>query len=329
MTLVSTGGSRATRASQRARLLQTGLRLTFRPVGALVPANQVGVAAIRLAFVAACYGGLHPRLPATPVDTEGGAGTVRGEWVGEVPGAGQPILLYLHGSGYVGCSPGTHRGLVSELSRRLDRPAFVVRYRRAPEHRFPAAHLDVLAAYLWLLERGHDASDIVVAGDSAGGHLALALLGELRRLRVAMPAAVVGFSPLVDPTFERFGRPERDPKDGFFKRATARRILALYSHGADPQDPRLDVLQVAGADLPPILLQVGEHEHLRHQAEAFAAAQVAAGGRCEVQVWDGLFHVFQMVRPLPEAGEALREVERFVERAVRRGLGRVSGAVSA
>ncbi len=269
---------------------------------------------VRVAFVAACYGGLHTRLPATAVDTEGGAGTVRGEWVGAVPAPGEPILLYLHGSGYVGCSPATHRGLVSEVSRRLGRSAFVVRYRRAPEHRFPAAHVDVLASYLWLLDRGHDASDITVLGDSAGGHLALALLGELRRLRVAMPAAIVGFSPLVDPSFEQFGKPERDPRDGFFKRATARRFLGLYSHEADPRDPRLDVVQVVGADLPPILLQVGEHEHLRAHAEGFAAAQVAAGGACEVQVWSGLFHVFQMIRPLPEAREALREVERFIDR---------------
>src|SRR5213083_2832050 len=119
MTPVSTGGSRATRASHTARLLQNGLRLTFRPAGALVPANLAGVAMIRVAFVAACYAGLHPRLPATAVDTEGGAGTVRGEWIGAVPAPGEPIVLYLHGSGYVGCSPATHRGLASEVSRRL------------------------------------------------------------------------------------------------------------------------------------------------------------------------------------------------------------------
>lgn len=319
------------RASHTARLLQSGLRLTFRPVGAVLPANLAGVTLIRMAFGVACYSGFHPRLPATRVDTEGGAGTVRGEWVGEVPAPGEPIVLYLHGSGYVGCSPATHRGLASEVCRRLDRSAFVVRYRRAPEHRFPAAHLDVLASYLWLLDRGHAASDITVIGDSAGGHLALALLGQLRELGIAMPGAVVGFSPLVDPSFEQFGKPELNPRDGFFKRATAQRILALYAHEADPTDPRLDVMQVVGADLPPILLQVGEHEHLRTHSERFAAAQVAAGGRCEVQVWSGLFHVFQMIRPLPEAAEALREVERFVDRVEARrerllgGLGRAAG----
>lgn len=321
-----TGGSRETRASHTARLLQTGLRLTFRPIGSLVPTNIAGAALIRLAFGVACYGGLHPRLPATPVDTEGGAGTVRGEWVGEPPAPGEQILFYLHGSGYIGCSPATHRGLVSEVARLLERSAFVPRYRRAPEHRFPAAHLDVLASYLWLLDRGHDGADITIVGDSAGGHLALALLGDLRRLGAAMPAAVVGFSSLVDPTFEVFGRPEQDPRDGFFKRATARRFLAMYAHEADPRDPRLDVVQVVGPDLPPILLQVGEHEHLRVQAEGFAAAQVAAGGTCEVQVWSGLFHVFQMIRPLPEAREALREVTRFVERVESRRARRVSGA---
>lgn len=312
---MSHGGPRRTRASHTGRLIQAGLHLTFRPVGAVLPTNLGGAAVIRLVLSSACYAGLHPRLPSTPVDTEGGAGTVRGEWVGAVPAPGEPVLLYLHGSAYVACSPATHRGLVSELCRRLDRSAFAVRYRRAPEFRFPAAHLDVLAAYLWLLDRGHDARDITVMGDSAGGHLALALLGELRRLRVPMPAAVVGFSPVVDLTYERFPKPERDPRDGFVKRSTARRILAMYTRDADVSDPRLDVLQVVGPDLPPILLQVGAHEHLRAHAEGFAAAQRAAGGECQEQVWPGLFHVFQMIRPLPEAGEALAEVARFVQGA--------------
>ncbi len=189
----------------------------------------------------------------------------------------------------------------------------------------------MLAAYLWLLDRGHEGAAITVMGDSAGGHLALALLGELRRLGAAMPAAVVGLSPLVDPTFDRFGKPARNPRDGFTTVATARRMIALYCHQADPADPRLDVIQVVGPDLPPILLQVGEREHLRVHAERFAAAQVEAGGACELQVWGGLFHVFQMVRPLPETREALREVARFVERVesrrTRQGPGRtVSGA---
>lgn len=318
---MSTGGWRAAeRASHTSRLLQTGLRLTFRPVGAALPANLAGATVVRAAFVAACYVGLHRRLPATQVDTEGGAGTVRGEWVGDVPGPGDRVVLYLHGSAYVGCSPATHRGLVSELCRGLDRSAFVVRYRRAPEFRFPAAHLDVLAAYLWLLDRGHAADDITIIGDSAGGHLALALLGELRRLGVAQPSAVVCFSPLVDPTYERFGKPERNPRDAFVRRSTAQRIIGMYSGRADQDDPRLDVRRVVGPDLPPILLQVGENEHLRAHAEAFAAAQVAAGGECDLQVWTGLFHVFQMMRSLPEAARALREVFGFVAAVEQRRL---------
>ncbi|MEZ0580583.1 alpha/beta hydrolase [Nocardioides sp. MH1] len=296
-------------------------------MGAVLPGNLAGAAVIRLVLGAACYAGLHPRLPSTPVDTEGGAGTVRGEWVGAVPAPGDPVLLYLHGSAYVACSPATHRGLVSELCRRLDRAAFAVRYRRAPEFRFPSAHLDVLAAYLWLLDRGHDARDITVMGDSAGGHLALALLGELRRLEVPMPGAVVGFSPVVDLTYELFGKPPENPRDGFVSRDTARRVLAVYTHGADPADPRLDVIQVVGADLPPMLLQVGEHEHLRAHAEGFARAQREAGGECEVQVWPGLFHVFQMIRPVPESGRALDEVARFVAR-VEAAQERVSGAAA-
>src|SRR5439155_2440044 len=177
------------------------LQLALRTPGTLLPANAAGVGVIRLGLAVACAVGqrLQRDIEHRQVSQRWQGARVRGEWVGGEPVAGTPILFYVHGSGYIGCSPKTHRGLVARLARLCDRPAFSVGYRLAPRHRFPAGHEDVVNGYLWLLDNGFRAEDIVVAGDSAGGHLALALCGELRRRGLAQPAGVVAFSPLIDP----------------------------------------------------------------------------------------------------------------------------------
>jgi acetyl esterase/lipase len=279
--------------------------------------DRFGVPLARLLLHTACRTWPYRMLPHRAVDASGPRGPVRGEWVSEStarPRAGPPIVYYLHGSGYVGCSPATHRGLVSELVRRLRRPAFVLRYRLAPEHRFPAAHDDVLGGYLWLLEQGYAARDIVVIGDSVGGHLALGLGVQLRELGVAQPAGVVGFSALVDASWKLAAAREPQVWDSFMTVRTARRITGLYTEGADLTDPRLDVAHAVGPDSPPTLLQAGGSEILAADAEHYAAALRGAGGECELETWPGMFHVFQMMYGLlPEAREALDSVGRFVE----------------
>ncbi|WP_107654174.1 alpha/beta hydrolase [Nocardia suismassiliense] len=289
------------------------LQSTLRPLGARLPANRYGVAGARLGLAVACRIWFDRTLPTTPVDVPGPRGRAMGEWVGAVPRPGQSLIYYLHGSGYVGCSPATHRGLVSELARRLDRSAFTLRYRRAPEHRFPAAHDDVLNGYLWLLEQGHAAQDIVLMGDSAGGHMALGLCVQLRELGLPQPKAVVGFSALVDSTWTLADARRAEVKDAFMSFTLATRMTGLYTGTAHFDDPRLNVAAHVGPDLPPMLLQAGASEMLSADAEHYGAAQRAAGGRCEVQLWPGMFHVFQVGhRVMPEARAALTEVARFV-----------------
>lgn len=289
------------------------LQSTLRPLGARLPANRVGVAGARLGLAVACRIWFDRTLPATPVDIAGPRGRAMGEWVGAVPRPGQSLIYYLHGSGYVGCGPATHRGLVSELARRLDRSAFTLRYRRAPEHRFPAAHDDVLNGYLWLLEQGHAAQDIVVMGDSAGGHMALGLCVQLRELGLPQPKALVGFSALVDSTWALADARRAEVNEAFMSFGLATRMTGLYTGTTHFDDPRLNVAAHVGPDLPPMLLQAGGSEMLSADAEHYGTAQRAAGGQCEVQLWPGMFHVFQVGhRFLPEARAALDSVERFV-----------------
>ncbi|MGW6692951.1 alpha/beta hydrolase [Rhodococcus sp. NPDC054953] len=290
-------------------------RVFVRPTLWLLPLrSSVGVLGYRFTQVVACRMWRAPMLPHTPVDAAGPGGRTAGEWVGGQPAPGNRLIYYIHGSGYISCSPATHRGLVSELSRRLRRPAYAVRYRRAPKHRFPAAHNDVLNGYLWLLDQGHRPGNIVVMGDSAGGHLALGLCVQLRHLGVDQPAAVIGFSSLVDPTWQLARANGRHVWDQFVSARTGRRITHTYLVDADLGDPRLDVLSAVGPDLPPMLLQAGGSEILGSDSAHYAAALRASGGRCELEVWSGMFHVFQMGYPrLPEARNALDRVERFVE----------------
>ncbi|MFD4407699.1 alpha/beta hydrolase [Nocardia sp. NPDC058499] len=289
-------------------------RVFVRPTLWLLPLNSlIGVLGYRLTQVVACRMWFAPMLPHTLVDAAGPRGRTVGEWVGGCAEPGERLIYYIHGSGYISCSPATHRGLVSELSRRLARPAFAVRYRRAPQHRFPAAHDDILNGYLWLIEQGHRGGDIVVMGDSAGGHLALGLCVGLRALGVDQPAALVGFSSVVDPTWHLAQTHDKLVWDQFVSARTGRRITHTYLVGADFSDPRLDVLNGVGPDLPPMLLQVGGSEILASDSAHYAAALRSAGGQCELEVWSGMFHVFQMgYSRLPEARSALDNVERFV-----------------
>ncbi|WP_280497484.1 alpha/beta hydrolase [Nocardia asiatica] len=290
-------------------------RIFVRPTLWLLPLHSpIGVLGYRFTQVVACRMWLAAMLPATRVDATGPKGRTVGEWVGGPAQPGDRVIYYIHGSGYISCSPWTHRGLVSELSRRLHRPVYAVRYRRAPKYRFPAAHDDVLNGYLWLIEQGHRPADIVVMGDSAGGHLALGLCVQLRELGVDQPAALVGFSSVVDPTWQLAQAHGEHIWDQFVSARTGRRIMHTYLVGADFSDPRLNVLGAVGPDLPPMLLQTGGSEALGSDSEHYAAALRSAGGRCELEVWSEMFHVFQMGYPrMSEARSALDSVERFIE----------------
>jgi monoterpene epsilon-lactone hydrolase len=229
-----------------------------------------------------------PGVRVKPVSTP-----VRGEWAwapeaqDNVAAAG--VVLVLHGSGYLICSSRTHRGFASHLSEYSGMPTFTVDYRLAPEHPFPAAEDDAFAAYRWLLAEGHDPTKIVVAGDSAGGHLAVALAVRLRSEGLPLPASLALFGPLIDPSYRaciadpRVRSQPLDPR-------TAKRAVALYVGNHDDQDPRLNLLNADLSNLPPIQIHYGSREVMRADAEAFTKQVRELGGRCDEQMWPGLMH---------------------------------------
>src|SRR5581483_422783 len=171
------------------------------------------------------------------------------EWVrgSDQPGCGGAIY-YIHGSGYALCSPRTHRRLTGWLSRLTGLPVFAVDYRLAPRHRFPTAADDVRAGWDWLT--GQIAPEnIVIAGDSAGGHLAVDLLLQ-RDVAMPNPAALVLFSPLIDLTFGLAAARETLRRDPAIRAADAVRLVSLYSNGIDPAHQRLTLGVASGPALP-------------------------------------------------------------------------------
>jgi monoterpene epsilon-lactone hydrolase len=186
-------------------------------------------------------------------------------------------------------------------------------YRLAPEHPFPAAIDDVLAAWNWLragLELS--ASSIAVAGDSAGGGLAVALLVALRDAAEALPASAVLMSPTVDLTGSGASMTERVDQDPFSTPAMLRQFACDYLAGADPKTPLASPLFASLARLPPLLVQVGTADLLLSDSERLAAAASEVGVDVTLRVGEGLPHVYPIVVGTPEAAQAIEEAGTFL-----------------
>lgn len=304
------------RASRQARLAASASVVGLRRINGLLPSNSLGIQAGRglIAGVMAAFG---PTLPGTRV-TAVRSGGVRGEWV-RAAGVeqGERAIYYIHGSGYVVCSARTHRGLASRLSKLTGLPVFLIDYRLAPEHRFPAAADDVEAGYRWLLDHGYRAEDLVIGGDSAGGHLALDLLLQNASRGIAQPAGAFMFSPLMDLTLTLAERRDRELPDPMAPAPTGRRLIELYTEGQQPDSPRLRLTIPPGTALPPLLVQASAGEMLADDARHLHDMAVAAGGNSELELWPGRIHVFQALPLLvPEAVQALRRTGQFIATAL-------------
>ncbi len=248
-----------------------------------------------------------------------------GRWPGgecvSWPGAAAtaPVLLYLHGGGYIACSPETHRPLVSSLVRRTHARAFVPAYRLAPEHPHPAALHDALDAYHYLVDEcGMVPGQIVLVGDSAGGGLALALALALRDEGAPRPAAVVAFSPWTDLAATGASLDENSDRCAMFAGDTIRRASQFYLGSADPRHPYVSPLYGDFRGLPPLLLHASYDEVLRDDAIRVAQRAQDAGVPVELRLWHRVPHVWQFFAAvLPEAAESLRDTVRFIREQTR------------
>ncbi len=241
-----------------------------------------------------------------------GAG-VEGEWLVPKRAAADQVLLYIHGGGWFMGSPKTHRALVAALARAARVRAFSLDYRLAPEHPYPAALDDCVAAYEWLLEGGVRPERVVVGGDSAGGNLALALMLRLRAAGTPLPAGAVLLSPITDLALTGASHTTHKAEDPYFAHVELGPTIAQYVGAADRTSPYLSPLRADLGGLPPMLIHAGDHEVLLDDAVRLGERAAVAGVEVHTVVWPGMMHVFQTLAPyVPEARTANREIGEFI-----------------
>ncbi len=265
-----------------------------------------------------------PRAPRGVRFTQAFLGDVPGEWA-EAPDP-RAHMLYLHGGGYMAMSPATHRTITGGFARRGFR-VFAADYRLAPEHPYPAAVEDALAAWRGL--RGAVDGPIVVAGDSAGGGLALALLVALRDAGEAAAAGACLFSPWTDLAATGASLVFNRKRDPMLLSEGIAEIARLYHAHADPRAPLVSPLYADYAGLPPLRFFVGAEEVLLDDSRRAAERARAAGVAADIAIWRGVPHVWPIVGEfLPEARRAMNEAAQFLHDAAQAAPSRAQAAPS-
>jgi epsilon-lactone hydrolase len=241
-------------------------------------------------------------------------GSLPAEWILPSQAAKDKVIFYLHGGGYVSGSCSDHRMFVAKFVKGSDVGALLFDYRLAPEHPFPAALDDSVAAYRWLLGQGVSPAHIVFAGDSAGGGLCLATLLGLRDQGIPLPAAAVALSPWTDLKYT--GESYRTKAKVCLSPEGMWAVCSKYYSGDN--DPGLPLISPLYGDLhglPPLLIYAGDDEILRDDSTRFAEKAKAAGVNVTLRVGAGMIHCYPVMAPLfPEATQAMEEICGFIKR---------------
>ncbi len=293
------------------RPLNLWLRLTERP--ALTRATPQTVDRVRKRFERVTRLSLHPPrgLRYTWHDL--------GRPVLEIdPGVAEeaPILLYFHGGGYFFGSPKTVRNMVGRVARSAGLRALLPAYRLAPEYPFPAAPDDALAIYREVVD-AHPDRAIVLGGDSAGGGLALVLLSQITALGLPKPALTIALSPLTDLTTSGASVRDNDATEVVLPAERMDELAKYYLDGADPRDPRASPLFADFTGATPVLITASRAEIFLDDARRMALVLEDQGVSVDLQLADGLPHVWQMFAgPLPEANSSVRRIAKSITQAL-------------
>jgi acetyl esterase/lipase len=239
------------------------------------------------------------------------AGGVAAEWIAVPESTDAHVVLYLHGGGYSCGSLDSHRELAARLARAARARVLQIAYRLAPENPYPAALEDAFAAYRWLCAQGE--ASVTVAGDSAGGGLAVALLVALREAGDPLPAAAALFSPWVDYAGEGPSVAENADTDPIFGPDVLREMARNYVANGDAA--AVSPLNADLRDLPPLLVQVGTTETLYDDSRRLAARARAAGVAVVLDEYEGLLHVWHLFANVPEAADAVARAGAFLSAA--------------
>lgn len=253
------------------------------------------------------------RTPAEVITEAVDADGVTAEWVRWRGARNDAVILYFHGGGYIFGGLDSHRGLAWRLAKASDSEVLAVDYRLAPEHSFPAAVEDAVASYQWVVDQGISAERVIVAGDSAGGGLAAALMVKLKELGLAQPKAAVLLSPWVDLTLSADSVRQNARKDAMLSPEALSKFTSLYLGDADPTSPLASPVFADLSGLPPTYVVVGSDEVLRDDSERLVGNIRDAGGQANIAVWPKMPHVFPLLAPIvPEGARAIEDIARFM-----------------
>jgi epsilon-lactone hydrolase len=239
---------------------------------------------------------------------------ISAEWIEPSAARAGVFVLYLHGGGYVIGSPKSHRHLAASIAVAASASVLLPEYRLAPEHPFPAALEDAVAAYRWLLDRGTAPGHIIIAGDSAGGGLTVATLLALRERGIPLPAAGVCISPWVDLTGSGASYASKAASDPIVTRDGVMEMARAYLGVTDARNPLASPLFADLTGLPPLLIQVGTDEVLLDDSLALAERARAAEVETTLEVWPDMVHVWPWFFPMLDEGRtAIDGIGAFVQ----------------
>lgn len=239
-------------------------------------------------------------------------GEMSGEWVSvDRAHMKKYVILYCHGGGY---STGSHiyaRTLTTKLAASTSMDVLSFDYRLAPEHPYPAATEDAMKAWDYLMLFGYGARDVIVAGDSAGGNLALSLVLKLKEQKRLLPRGLVLMSPWTDLTASGESYVEKAELDPVLDAAYLDRMILNYAQGCELTDPLISPLFGDFSGFPPIYIQVGDNEILLSDSQVLHQKLIEANVSVKLDVFKGMWHVFQM-SPLKTAYEAMEKNAEFI-----------------
>lgn len=297
----------------RKSLLRALLRNVIKPQAE--PTRSLGRQ--RLQLEAAALTMRKPRGVAVSATTLGG---VPGRRLVPADATGSHVL-YLHGGAYITGSSRSHTGLAAQIAKAAGATTWLIDYRLAPEHPFPAGRVDAVTAYGALLDQGIAPARIAIAGDSAGGGLALATTLALREVGLPLPAALVLLSPWTDLTFSGASIRDKADAEPMLNAEWLDWAASLYCGGDEDTvgtlrtDPGISPVFADFADFPPMLVQVGSDEILLDDATYLAVRARQAGVDVTLREYADLWHVFQaQAGVLPEADAAIAEIGAFLRR---------------
>ncbi len=284
------------------------LLLTFKGSGAVATVEDQRMALEALASLSPMPAGVQAEM----VDLAG----MRAELISVDSPKRELSLLYFHGGAYSAGSITTHRSLVGRICLAAGIHAYLPEYRLAPENPFPAALDDALSAYQHLLDKGVDPSKLIVAGDSAGGGLTVALMLRLKELELPLPLRIVLLSPWTDLTVSGGSVTERAEADPWLDAESLRPAARIYLGEVDAASPLASPLFGDLARLPSSLILVGGDEILLDDSVRLNRALAEVGAPSRLKIAEGMWHVYPAFPGIPEADSAIDDIARFLEEAV-------------